>query len=118
LNLSVLLLTVKFAIAGIWDTWKSAERKVISTFSIITTKANSAIASIHNRMPVILKPDDEQLWLMENDQRLLTKLLAPYDSQCMSAYSISKKVNSPINNNREIIIPHDDDNLMLFYPEE
>ena len=105
--------TELFAIAGIWDTWKSTESKVINSFSIITTNANSIVASIHNRMPVILKPENEQSWLMENDTVLLNKLLVPYSSHCMGAYSISKKVNSPTNNNGEIIIPYNDD-LVLF----
>jgi len=94
-----------FAIAGIWETWKDAENRIINSFSIITTGANSLVADIHNRMPVILKPEDEDSWLMETDETLLNSLLIPYSAGRMEAYAISKKVNSPINNGSEIIIP-------------
>lgn len=94
-----------FAIAGIWETWKDAECRIINSFSIITTVANSLVAEIHNRMPVILKPEDEDIWLMENDETLLKSLLKPFSEVNMEAYAISKKVNSPINNDSEIIIP-------------
>jgi putative SOS response-associated peptidase YedK len=94
-----------FAFAGIWETWKDAENRIINSFSIITTNANSLVADIHNRMPVILKPEDEDKWLIETDQTLLNKLLVPYATGRMEAYTISKKVNSPKNNNPEIVIP-------------
>jgi len=56
-------------------------------------------------MPVILKPEDEQSWLSENNEELLKKLLVPFDPNKMAAYAISKEVNSPKNNKPGIIIP-------------
>ncbi|MAE09243.1 MAG: hypothetical protein CL661_10850 [Bacteroidetes bacterium] len=94
-----------FALAGIWETWKDAENKIINSFSIITTEPNSLSKDIHNRMPVILKPEDEQSWLSENNEELLKKLLVPFDPNKMAAYAISKEVNSPKNNKPGIIIP-------------
>lgn len=94
-----------FAIAGIWEVWKDAENKIINSFSIITTEPNSLCRDIHNRMPVILNPEDEDAWLKENDESLLKKLLVPFDANKMKAYAISKEVNSPRNNKAEIIIP-------------
>lgn len=94
-----------FAIAGIWEAWKDAENKIINSFSIITTEPNSLCRDIHNRMPVILKPEDEEVWLMENDETLLKKLLVPFDADKMKAYPISKEVNSPKNNRSELITP-------------
>lgn len=94
-----------FAIAGIWETWKDAENRAIDSFSIITTSANSLVADIHHRMPVILKPEDEQSWLTENDGSALKELLVPYNPGNMEAHPISKIVNSPKNNGPGIIIP-------------
>ncbi len=94
-----------FSIAGIWESWKDAENNIINSFSIITTEANSLCEDIHNRMPVILKPENEQSWLQENDEDSLKKLLVPFDPRKMDAYAISKEVNSPKNNKAEIILP-------------
>lgn len=94
-----------FAMAGIWETWKNKEDLLINTFSIITTVANSLISDIHKRMPVILVPKDENMWLMETDETLLSKLLVPYNEDSMEIYAISKKVNSPKNNYKDIITP-------------
>lgn len=56
-----------FSMAGIFDNWvNKSTGEIVNTFSIITTKANSMMSFIHNtkkRMPVILKPENENLWL-------------------------------------------------------
>ena len=92
-----------FAIAGIWETWKDAEKKPLHSFSIITTSSNSVMDDIHNRMPVILNKTDEQAWLFEKDEKYLKQLLQPFDSAKMDAYQISTKINSPANNSDEVI---------------
>ncbi len=94
-----------FGIAGIWESWKDAENSTINSFSLITTEANSLCEDIDNRMPVILKPENEQSWLQENDEESLKKLLVPFSPGKMDAYAISKEVNSPKNNKAEIILP-------------
>lgn len=91
-----------FAMAGIWETWKDAEEKTIFSFSIITTTPNSLVSSIHNRMPVILARKNEKDWLNEKDDKSLQKLLGPFNPDKMEAYTLSKAVNSPINNSPEI----------------
>jgi len=103
-----------FTIAGIWDVWKDAENREIYTFSIITTKANSILENIHGRMPVILNPDDEKSWLQEDDEVRLKSLLKPYSSSFFDFYPISKAINSPKNNNPNVIIKNDDGQLLLF----
>jgi putative SOS response-associated peptidase YedK len=52
-----------FAFAGIWDRWKNPDREWIETCSIITTSANALLSGIHDRMPVVLKPESYDLWL-------------------------------------------------------
>ncbi len=106
-----------FALAGLWDHWKNKDEtdgEEIRTFTIITTEANPTLAPIHERMPVILKPEDEDLWLdPETEPEKLLKMLAPYPSDSLAdgiaapleAYAISKFVNSPRNDTIECFEP-------------
>jgi putative SOS response-associated peptidase YedK len=94
-----------FALAGIWEQWNDAEGRPVHSFSIITTTPNCLMKNIHDRMPVILRPEDEEAWLKEENIARVGKLLLPFDSSQMEAYPISKKVNSPKNNGTEIVLP-------------
>lgn len=94
-----------FAMAGIWEGWKSPEGKLIHTCSVITTRPNELMKDIHDRMPVILKPKDEQVWLNPSisDPSVLDQFLVPMDERLMEAYQVSPMVNSPKNNCIELI---------------
>ncbi|HHN47429.1 MAG TPA: SOS response-associated peptidase [Bacteroidales bacterium] len=94
-----------FAMAGIWETWKSPSGSNIHSFSIITTAANALMQPIHERMPVILPPEAEETWLSGNNAEEIRALLKPYDPDLMQAYQVSKLVNSPRNDNPAIILP-------------
>ena len=94
-----------FAMAGIWETWKSPEGSDLHTFSIITTSPNRLMENIHDRMPVILHPDDEKRWLSETESPELESLLKPFDENLMTAYPVSKLVNSPTNDVEKIHEP-------------
>jgi putative SOS response-associated peptidase YedK len=95
-----------FAMAGLWERWKNAEGKELRTFTIITTGANDALKPIHDRMPVILRRKDEEAWLDSNTQsKRLTALLAPYPSEEMEAYEVSKLVNNAAVNSPDCIAP-------------
>src|SRR5258708_9653225 len=52
-----------FALAGLWDQWKSPEGQIIESCTILTTTPNSLVADMHNRMPVIVTPDKYDLSL-------------------------------------------------------
>jgi putative SOS response-associated peptidase YedK len=94
-----------FAMAGLWENWKSPEGKSIFSCTVITTTPNKLVEDIHNRMPVILRPEDEKLWLDPklNDTRLLEQLMVPLDENLMEVYEVSSLVNSPKNNSIELI---------------
>ncbi|WP_026567269.1 SOS response-associated peptidase [Bacillus sp. UNC41MFS5] len=94
-----------FAMAGIWEAWKSPEGKTLYTCSVITTGPNDLMKDIHDRMPVILKPDDEKIWLdpSGSNPNDLNKLLVPFDESLMETYEVSSLVNSPKNNSIELI---------------
>ena len=48
--------------AGIWERWKSPEGNTVFTCTIITTTPNKLMQDIHDRMPVILRPEDEKIY--------------------------------------------------------
>jgi len=87
-----------FAFAGLWEGWQNGSE--IRSATIITTDANDVVAPIHNRMPVILHPEDYELWLDPDfdEKEPLTTLLKPYPAEAMEAYPVSRRVNSPSNN--------------------
>ncbi|MBC5775733.1 SOS response-associated peptidase [Pontibacter sp. KCTC 32443] len=94
-----------FTFAGLWDEWADKSTgEVLHTFTIITTEANDVVKPIHDRMPVILSPEAEELWLDENEtQEELLSLLVPFRAQDMKAYPVSPLVNSPMNNVPEVL---------------
>lgn len=84
-----------FAFASIWDEWQG-DGRVIASCAIITTTSNELLASIHDRMPVILRPESEDSWL-DGDSRALTlrNLLAPFPASEMASHAVSYDVNHP-----------------------
>jgi putative SOS response-associated peptidase YedK len=95
-----------FAFAGLYDIWHDAEDREMVTFAIVTTEPNELMATIHNRMPVILPRENEARWLDQStDLDQVLAMLAPYPADRMVAYPISRLVNSPANNGPDLIAP-------------
>ncbi len=96
-----------FAFAGLWDTWKNPSAEVIHSCTIITTSVNELMAQIHNRMPVILPFEAEEIWLDSRVQNVKTlmSLLKPFPADSMEAYQVSSLVNSVKNDVPECILP-------------
>jgi putative SOS response-associated peptidase YedK len=86
-----------FAFAGLWEEWRSPAGDTIRSCTVITTTPNDLMASIHNRMPAILRPEEEAAWLDNAVQSApdLLKLLRPYPESAMEAYAVSRMVNAP-----------------------
>ncbi len=107
-----------FAMAGIWESWQNPAyaHDIWHTFSIITTEANPLMARIHNtkqRMPVILLPGTESIWLQNNfDKMELGKIAKPLDDSLMEAFTVGKFIgNHKANSNvPEVVNP-------VVYPE-
>ena len=94
-----------FAFAGIWDEWQGDE-KVIASCAIITTIANELLASIHDRMPVILPPESQDQWLDgDSDPLTLRNLLAPFPASEMASHAVSYDVNHPKIDDEYLIRP-------------
>lgn len=95
-----------FAFAGLWETWKNPQGELIRSFTIITTEPNELMETIHNRMPVLLLPEDERRWLdNEAGVDVWGSLLHPYPADLMRAYPVSKKVNKPVYDDPSLLEP-------------
>jgi len=92
------------AFVGLWERWQRGQQ-VIESCTIITTSANESLVPIRHRMPVILPEDTYDLWLdpSSQDPGTLQALLLPYDAKKLVAYSVSKRVNHPKNDDAECI---------------
>lgn len=77
--------------AGLFDHWKK-DKEAIQSFTVITTTPNELMSTLHNRMPVILKPEHIDVWLdPETEAGLLRELLKPFEGD-LEAYPVSKRV--------------------------
>lgn len=98
-----------FAFAGLWDRWKDkAKGQPMETYTIITTDPNELLEPIHNRMPVILSPQDYTRWLDPGEpSQLPIDLLRPYPAEEMRAWKVSAAVGNVKNNFPELRLPAD-----------
>ncbi|HZU86763.1 MAG TPA: SOS response-associated peptidase [Anaerolineaceae bacterium] len=93
-----------FALAGLWESWQPPESsEPLRTCTIITTSANSLVELVHARMPVILT--GEALWQWLADPSAAPRLLSAYPAAEMAAYPVSRLVNTPGNDQPELIAP-------------
>ncbi len=94
-----------FGFAGLWEQWKGVGGELIESCTIMTTEANEVLKPVHDRMPVILHPDDYTLWLdaETREQGLLKDLLRPFPSSEMSSYPVSHLINSPQQQGRSLV---------------
>ena len=88
-----------FAFAGLWEQWKDATWDWIESTTIVTTNPNSLMASIHDRMPVILPRERYDEWLDcgNQDTEQLQKLLVPYPPEEMNFEKVSPMINNARN---------------------
>lgn len=86
------------ALAGLWERWEGPGGEVVESFTIITTEANAFIREFHDRMPVILRPEDYDLWLNPASKpEQLKPLLTPCPPDWLVASPVSQRVNSTRN---------------------
>jgi putative SOS response-associated peptidase YedK len=96
-----------FAVAGLWDRWKDkATGASLETFTLITTDPNELMEPFHNRMPVIVRPEDYQRWMDPGDkEQPPVDLLRPYPDEEMAAWKVSSAVGNVRNDSPELIAP-------------
>ena len=97
---------LSFALAGLWELWRDPDGGTLQSCTILTTSPNELMAPIHNRMPVIIEPEDYDLWLdPEPNPEQGLHLLRPYPAEKMVAYPVSTIVNNPRNDVPECVQP-------------
>ena len=94
-----------FGFAGLWDETMGPDGEPVRSFTIVTGEPNELVAPIHNRMAVILAPDDEAAWLDPDvtDWPEVEQLLRPYPADRMECYAVSKAVNNTRNDDPSLI---------------
>jgi putative SOS response-associated peptidase YedK len=97
-----------FAFAGLWSSWRPKDEEdaePLETCNLLTTDANAVVKPVHHRMPVILRPEDYELWLDPevSDRDTLESVLGPYDPEAMTAWPVSREVNKPQNDHAGVI---------------
>jgi putative SOS response-associated peptidase YedK len=100
-----------FALAGLWDVWRKPDGNRVESFTIVTTEPNELVRPIHNRMPVIIRPEDEERWLDASRTPFVKaqSLLKPYPDELRDAHEVSPIVNSAKYDGPECIRPVSDD---------
>jgi putative SOS response-associated peptidase YedK len=89
------------AAAGLWESWRGPDETVLRTYAILTTTACDALGHLHERMPVLLRPDDWPVWLGEAEgdhAALLRPLVAEF-----RIWPVSRAVNNVRNNGAELL---------------
>ncbi|WP_163378197.1 SOS response-associated peptidase [Cyclobacterium sp. SYSU L10401] len=93
-----------FSLAGIWEEFETEKGETAHTFLILTTSPNQLTAEIHDRMPVILKKEDEAKWLdTRTSEEELLGMLGPYPDEEMTKYTVSPMVNQVANDSAFVI---------------
>lgn len=95
------------AFAGLMETWSSADGSELDTAAILTTSANAAIAAIHDRMPVVISPEDFERWLdcKTQEPRDVADLMRPAQEDLFEAIPVSDLVNKVANMGPELQVP-------------
>lgn len=98
-----------FAFAGLWEWWKSPEGEELESACLITTDPNKMMEPIHNRMPVILSPEDYDRWMNTppDHAKELQELLVPCPEADLIAEPVSRLVNAPRNDVPQCIQPQE-----------
>lgn len=86
-----------FAFAALWDTWQSPDGTKVDSCVILTTKPNSLVQPIHDRMPLIIKPCDYRTWLLATPlpPSECERLFNPYPAEYMLAWKVSRTIGNP-----------------------
>jgi putative SOS response-associated peptidase YedK len=93
-----------FGFAGLWERWISPEGTPIDTFTVITTAANETLQALHERMPVILQPGDDNLWLSrDTTPERFGQLIAPCPDAMLCMHPVSKAVGNARNEGPQLI---------------
>ena len=103
-------------LAGLWESWTDPDGVAMDTFTILTRNAEGVVRELHDRMPVMLAPDDARDWLSPGASIGRLQAIANRDGMAerMRHHPVARKVNSPANDSPDLLDRVDDS---LFSPE-
>lgn len=95
------------AFAGLMETWSSADGSEVDTGAILTVGSNRTIGRIHDRMPVVIQPEDFERWLdcKTGVPRDVADLMVPANEDFFEAIPVSDLVNKVKNTGPEVQAP-------------
>jgi putative SOS response-associated peptidase YedK len=97
-----------FGIAGLYDIWTDKETgEEIRSYTILTTEPNELVGQVHDRMPVILRREDEAAWLNPDmvEPERIQAFLRPHPADEMEAWRVGDAAKNPKNDSAELIKP-------------
>lgn len=79
--------------AGVWDSWQSAQGELFESFAVLTIAPNKEAALIHERMPVLIADEDRQRWLLGNTTEALALLRSAPDDT-LRTHAVNRRMSS------------------------
>jgi len=106
-----------FAFAGLWQMNRDKDGNDLRTFAIITTNASAPVKAIHDRMPVILKREEESIWLSRaTGLPQIWDVMKNSEARSLTAYEVSRALNNAKNDSPDLIVPASDGQPNLHAP--
>ena len=105
-----------FALAGLWDVWQAPGGEAVESCAVLTTEANALMKELHERMPVILRPEDHAAWLdpAVGKADVLQRLLRPLDAGAMMLFPVGDWVNNARHEGPQCLEPRGETQPTLF----
>ncbi len=95
------------AFGGLWENWIGPNGEELETAAIVTTQANKEMGAVHHRAPVIVPPEQFDLWLGgEADAWSAAELIRPAPDGSMEVYEVSQAVNKVANDSADLVEPY------------
>jgi putative SOS response-associated peptidase YedK len=94
-----------FALAGLYDEAVDGDGEVVEAYTVLTTRPNALLERFHNRMPVILRPEDEETWLDPDldEPAALEPCYDPFPADRMQEHPVSPRVNNARNDDPSLL---------------
>lgn len=94
-----------FTFAGLWERWKQPDGAWLITCSILTGPANTLIAPLHDRMPIVVEPEDRERWLHPEPLEAVAveDILRPPPDELFEMFEVSREVNNVHNDGPQLI---------------
>lgn len=103
------------ALGGLWEHWLGADGSEMESMAILTVAANAAMQHIHDRMPLILQPDDFERWLdcRPGSANVVEDLLQPAPNEFLDVARVSRKLNNVRSEGPGLLVGEDDSPRLL-----